>query len=196
MISEFRITYSWRKRAEPCDFSTEYYLDAPPLQMGLGYFARVYEGVFTLHLDDLSLEFDFDPDLTILFFFIPGVLEKLLARDEEPQDIYFCQHGTEVRLLLQAAGEAVALRLKKGNSQFSHIPDDAPISVSLVAFVSEWVGFARAVLEAVRTLQPGFEGDQLNQEYKRRLLSFESTLQRQEAYKREEWALVSGEVTM
>jgi hypothetical protein len=161
--------------------------------MGLGYFARVYEGVFTLHFDNLSLEFDFDSDLTILFFFIPGVLEKLLARDEEPQDIYFCQHGTEVRLVLQAAGEAVALRLKKGNSQFSHIPDDAPISVSLVAFVSEWVGFAGAVLEAVRALQPGFEGDRLNQEYERRLLLIESTLQRQEACKREEWALVSGE---
>ena len=193
MISEFRITYSWRRRAEPCASSREYYLDAPPLQLGLGYFARLYEGAFTLHFDNLSLEFDFDPDLTILFFFIPGALEKLLARNEEQQDIYFCQHGTEVRLVLQAAGEAVALRFKKGNSQFSHIPDEAPIFVSLVAFASEWVGFAGAVLEAVRALRPGFEGDQLNREYERRLLGIESTLQRQEACKREEWALVSGE---
>ena len=193
MISEFRITYSWRRRAEPCEFSGEYYLDAPPLQAGLGYFARVYQGLFTLHFDDLSLDFDFDPDLTILFFFIPGALERLLARHEEQQDIYFCQHGTEVRLLLQAADEAVALRLKKGNSQFSHTPDDAPMFVSLVAFVSEWVGFAGAVLEAVRALQPGLEGDQLYQEYKMRLLDIESALQRQELGKREEGVLVFGE---
>jgi len=62
-----------------------------------------------------------------------------------------------------------------------------------VAFVSEWVGFTGAVLEAVRALQPAFEGDQLYQEYKMRLLLIESTLQRQEACKREEWALISGE---
>ena len=193
MISEFRITYSWQRRAEPCASSRECYLDAPPLQMGLGYFARVYEGVFTLHFDNLSLEFDFDSDLTILFFFIPGVLEKLLARDEEPQDIYFCQHGTEVRLLLQAAGEAVALRFRAGNSRFSHVPHDAPIFVSLVAFLSEWVRFAGAILEAVMTLQPELEGDQSYQEYKMRLLAIESTLQRQEVGKRQECVLVCGE---
>jgi hypothetical protein len=192
MISEFEIAYSQKRRAEPCGFSREYYLDAPPVQVGLAYFTSAYDGVFTLHFDNLSLDFDFDPDLNVLFFFIPVALEKLLTRNEEPQDIYFCQHGTEVKLFLQAAGEAVALSFEKGNSRFPPIPHDTPIFVSLVAFVAEWVQFTGAVLEAIKTLKPELEGDQSYQEYKMRLLGIESTL-RQEVGQREESVLVFGE---
>jgi len=55
------------------------------------YQSIVYEGVFGLHFGKLSLDLDFRPDLTIVFFDIPEVLEKLLARGEKPQNLDFCE---------------------------------------------------------------------------------------------------------
>jgi len=73
----------------------------------------------------------------------------------------------------------VGVRFETENGRFSHIPDDAQIFVSLTGFVSEWVRFTRAVLEAVKTLQQELEGDELYQEYKMRLHRVELMLQRQ-----------------
>lgn len=177
MISEFKITYSWRKRVEPLEFSTEYYEGASLLDVGLGYFTSVYEGVFALHFDNLSLDLDLNPDLTIIFFDIPAVLEKLVGGDGKPLDLYFCEQGTGMRLLLQAAGDAVTVKLEKTeNSRFLYVPDGSLVSVSLGRFVAEWIRFTTAVLDAVKTLQPELETDESYQEYRMQLLRVESML--------------------
>jgi hypothetical protein len=177
MITPFKITYSWEERANPEDFSPDDYVDWSAIFQCLRHFLTLYKGEFVVQIGDRSLYFDFSPDLSTIFEALPEVLERLTVDTPSPVVLDFFEQGTDLAFLLERQGEIISLRFEKGRSvgaQFKKLPD-TPFQLSATSFLSEWVRFARAVLDALVNLHPDIVKDDSYRQCIARLSAAESS---------------------
>jgi hypothetical protein len=176
MSNLFKITYKWEKRSEPYRFDEEDYVDITVVDLCLERFLSLYEGTFVVHINDFDLLFDLHSDFSIIFEELPEVLEALTANTDSPVELYFAEQGTELIFQLARQADTISIRFVKGpgvGRRFADLPE----SIDLIAanvFLSEWVRFTQAVLDALVALQPDLTSDQSYQEYRDRLVALES----------------------
>ena len=167
MSEPFRIAWSWRPRPRPEKFSEKDYTDASELYMGLRQLLANTIGSFTLEFGPLRLEFEIDPDLSIVFEDLPGLLQALATGQGAIPKLYFAEQGTDLKLLFDRQGDDLAVRFQKGYSVgegFANLPEAAP-AVSAATFASEWTRFLREVLDEIISVRPGVKDDESYEEF-------------------------------
>lgn len=176
MNVSFKITYCWEKRSDPSHFEEEDYVDVTALFLCLRRFLALYEGKFMVRVNDLDLLFDMDPDLSTIFEELPETLETLTSDTRSPVGLYFFEQGTDLTFWLERLADTINIRFAPGpyaGSQFINLPRSVfPISANV--FLSEWVRFAQAALDALVELQPGLTEDESYKEYRGRLQAINS----------------------
>jgi hypothetical protein len=180
MSKSFKITYNWEKQSEPYPFDEEDYVDANVLFICLERFLALYEGTFLVRINEFDLHFDLDPDFSIIFEELPGVLQTLMSNTDSPVELYFAEQGTDLNFCLERQADTISIRFVKGLSvgeEYEDLPESV-FSIPANVFLNEWVRFANAVLDALVALQPDLTGDQSYQEYRDRLLALEKDLER------------------
>jgi hypothetical protein len=173
MLTDFKITYSWEKRPDPEDFSENDYVDWSKIFQCLRRFLAFYKGEFVVHIGDLELYFDLDPDLSTIFEALPEVLESLTSDTVSLVVLDFFEQGTDIAFLLERHGETITLRFEKGLSvgyQFRGLPDTS-FALSAITFLAEWIHFAEAILDALVALQPDIVNDESYRQYSARLIA-------------------------
>jgi hypothetical protein len=173
MSTSFEIEYWWTERRVPLPFTSEDYVDATALFLGLEHFLSRYQGEFVIHIDDLELRFELDPDLSTVFEEIPAVLQKLHSENRSPVELYFFEQGTDLILLLERQEDAINIHFQKGlatGQRFTYLPDSG-FSVLADLFLKEWIQFTQVVLDALVSLEPGLTDEEGYQEYRARLLA-------------------------
>jgi hypothetical protein len=175
MSNAFKITYKWEKRSDPYSFYEEDFVDYTVLFTCLRRFLALYDGTFVVRISELDLHFDLEPDFSIIFEELPDALEALLLNTDSPVELYFAEQGTDLKFLLERQADTISIRFVKGLTvgwEFESLPESV-FSVSANVFLSEWVRFAQAVLDALVALQPDLTNDQSYQEYRNRLLALQ-----------------------
>lgn len=151
MILPFHISFVYKRRAEPSAFNPGQYDDWSVLFRAFRQFLASYQGSFTLHIGELALRFDFEPDLSTIFEEIPDMLTQLSSEASEPAYLDFFAQGSELMLILERRNETITIQFYP-DGRIAGAP--AGLVVRTAEFLSEWCRFASAVLVAVAELQP------------------------------------------
>ncbi|HKX28673.1 MAG TPA: hypothetical protein VJ302_13320 [Blastocatellia bacterium] len=167
----FKITSWWRKREVRAYFEEQDYLDATALFVRLKQFSVDHHGEFAIHVNDLELRFDLDPDLSTIFEELPDVLEKLTSETTTPVDLNFFEQGTDLTFWMERKADHINVRFECGpyaDKSFSKLPDlTFPISARM--FLEEWIHFAQLILKALEDSHPKLIHDDSYREYRDRL---------------------------
>jgi len=151
----FDITYSWQHRDTPLGFNEEDYIEASPFFLAMEKFLATFDGEFSFHLGESVVTLDLDPDLAIVFEDLPAFLEGL-CHDSEDIELYFCEQGTDIKLLASCAGDKLKIRFAKGlypGLRFDKLPEK-DFEVYRSVFLSKWGQFLTEVLDALLAQSP------------------------------------------
>lgn len=166
MLQNFKIEYAWWKRPGGSAYLAEM-VEATGLFVALRNFIAIYEGQFQVHIGNLILELDFQPDLSTIFEELPDALESLISKPQKPTEIYFFEQGTDLNLIITPDGPIVTIDFIKGHSvgpAFTSLPNTSgPLLID--QFLREWILFIRAILEALVLYEPSISSDESYQSY-------------------------------
>ncbi len=169
-LESFHISFGWKRREKIYD-KPERPSSWPVLFAALVTFFDDYEGTFCLHLDDTKVEFDLEWDLPRVFESIPKELEGVLHNNGLPHALDFTGQTTAVLVTLVPHDQQLTIEFKP----FVEPPEyyyqffGRQFHVNTAQFISEWVRFASAVLDAVREHDPSVTEDPEVKRYTERL---------------------------
>ena len=109
MTNTFKINYLWTQQNDPWLSEEEEFTDVSPLFLSLQQFLSLHEGTFQVQIDNLSIPFDLDPDLSTIFEEIPEVLEHLITESNLPTELDFFEQGTALCWKLERDGDKAGL---------------------------------------------------------------------------------------
>jgi hypothetical protein len=177
MAVHFKLTWHWREREVPSEFSPEIFEQWSATFGCMRRFIALYEGTFKVQVGEIVVSLDLDPDLSTIFEYLPGALKDLASGAYA--EICFFEQGTDLALELRRAGYETAIHFRVGDyaaSQFRSLPQ-TEFRVSTVEFLSKWIAFARAVLAMLITIEPSLAEDESYRNYQEALSRVElSTL--------------------
>ncbi len=163
----------WKQQDDPWLSEEEEFTDVSTIFLSLQHFLSLHEGTFQVQIDNLSIPFDLDPDLSTIFEEIPEVLEHLTTETELPTELDFFEQGTDLCWKLKRDGDKISVRFIKGSEAgmpYRNLPDET-IWLDAQVFITEWSNFIQAVLIALAELEPNLIEEESYQEYKSRLKS-------------------------
>lgn len=166
MTNTFKISYSWKQQNDPW-LHEEEFIDVSPLFLSLQRFLSLYEGTFQVQVDDLSILFDLDPDLSTIFNEIPVVLEHLATETQSQIELDFFEQGTDLCWKLERDGDKISVRFIKGSEAgvpYRNLPDET-FWLDAHVFITEWSNFIQSLLIVLTELQPNLIKEESYQEY-------------------------------
>jgi hypothetical protein len=172
-MSIFTITYSWYPRSQPRPFAAEDYVDASRVFLALRRFLATVQGEFVIQVENCTLLFAFDPDLSTIFEEMPAVLDHLRMDTAAPVELAFYEQGTDLTWWVERHGATITLRFSKGEysgKRFHDLPS-SPFAIPAEVFMEEWRRFLLSVLDALVVLDTDLERDDNYRAYRTCLLS-------------------------
>jgi hypothetical protein len=179
-MSTFTITYSWHLRSQPRPFATEDYVDASRVFLALRRFLATVQGEFVIQVENYTLPFALDPDLSTIFEEIPTVIEHFGKDTTTPVELAFYEQGTDLTWWVERHGATITLRFAKGGysgKRFQNLPI-SPFVIPAEVFVEEWRRFLLSVLDALAVLDTSLERDDTYRAYRTCLLRGEHHVDR------------------
>lgn len=171
MSDSFSLNYFWRERAEPREYDFEEFPDTSVLYRCLRLFSSRFEGELVVRVNDLAPSFNLDLDLSTTFEYLPDVLLGVTEETPSPVWLDFFEQGTDLAFRLERRGNTIEFTFSKGDYvsvRFKDLPEDT-YQIDAGTFLSEWVGFARAILAALVPLRPELSEDEEYLSYLRKL---------------------------
>jgi hypothetical protein len=173
----FRISFEWKPREKKYD-QPERPSSWPVVYLGLLSFLDDFEGTFCLHFDDTEVVFELEADLLRVFEALPKELVGVLRKDDLPHALDFTDQATAVLVTLVPHDQQLTIEFKP----FVEPPEyyyqffGRQFHVSTAQFISEWVRFASAVLDAVLEHDPSVTEDPEVKRYSERLEALRSAV--------------------
>ena len=161
----YQIRYHWTLRPVPHAPPEEYLSELPPLGAVLMRFNHAYHGEFHVPLGEGELTFLLEDDFVIVFDQLPGWLGRLGDSDGTTA-ILFGSQGTELLLHATRQQQIITIAAESIDPENPLSPTLRAVCVPVTEFLTAWIDFIVAVLDALAAFDPAISRDEEWQNYR------------------------------